>query len=324
MEYVQLGRTGLTVSVAGLGCGGFSRLGQATGRTEDESVAVVRRALDLGVTFIDTAAVYGTEAIVGRAIAGVDRDSVVVSTKAHAPWRDPELDPARILASLDTSLRRLGVDHIDVFHLHGVPPSAYERTCERVVPLLVEQRDAGRIGAIGITEMSSQDPEHGMLGRAVAEEPWDVVMLAFHLMHHGAARESVLPVTARRGVGTLAMFVVRSIFSRPERLRAAIDELVEAGDLPPDSDREHALDFLVHGDGGGRSLMDAAYRFARHEPGIDVTLFGTGDPDHVDANVASILSPPLPEVDVARVGELFGHLRGVGLDVPPEAARLPR
>lgn len=323
MEFTPLGRTGLTVSVAGLGCGGFSRLGQAAGRTEAESVAVVRRALDLGVTFVDTAAAYGTEGIVGRALAGVDRDSVVISTKAHAPWTNPALDPARIVRSLDRSLERLGTDHVDVFHLHGVPPRAYPDVVDRIVPAVLDQRDAGKVRAVGITEMSSQDPEHRMLAAAVAEEPWDVVMLAFHLMHHGAARESVLSTAMARSVGTLAMFVVRSIFSQPERLRSAVDDLVAAGDLPDTTDRDDLLDFLVH-DGGGRTLMDAAYRFARHEPGIDVTLFGTGDPDHVDANVASILSPPLPRADLARVAELFGHLRGVGLDVPPEAGRLAR
>lgn len=70
MENVVLGRTGLEVSVAGLGCGGHSRLGRATGATEEESVRLVQRALELGVTYIDTARAYGTEEIVGRGLAG--------------------------------------------------------------------------------------------------------------------------------------------------------------------------------------------------------------------------------------------------------------
>ena len=81
MHYTTLGRTGLRVSVAGLGCGGFSRLGQATGKTAAELVAIVRLAIDSGITLIDTAANYGTEAIVGRAISAVPRESVVVATK---------------------------------------------------------------------------------------------------------------------------------------------------------------------------------------------------------------------------------------------------
>ncbi len=76
----MLSRTGLSVSVAGLGCGGRSRLGQATGSTEAESVRLVRRALELGVTYVDTARTYGTEAIVGKALAG-HRSDVVLSSK---------------------------------------------------------------------------------------------------------------------------------------------------------------------------------------------------------------------------------------------------
>ena len=71
MEYVMLGRTGLRVSVAGLGCGGFSRLGLGTGKSNAEAVALVRQALDMGVNLLDTAAAYGTEAIVGEAIKHV-------------------------------------------------------------------------------------------------------------------------------------------------------------------------------------------------------------------------------------------------------------
>ena len=82
MEYRQLGRTGLEVSVMGLGAGGPSRLGQRDSlKTEAESIALVRGALDAGINFIDTAEAYGTEAIVGHAIAGRDRDKLVISTK---------------------------------------------------------------------------------------------------------------------------------------------------------------------------------------------------------------------------------------------------
>ena len=82
MEYGTLGRTGLEVSVAGLGCGGNSKLGLASGRSEAQAVEIVRRALDLGVNFFDTAAAYGTEAVVGEGLRGVPRDRVVISTKA--------------------------------------------------------------------------------------------------------------------------------------------------------------------------------------------------------------------------------------------------
>jgi aryl-alcohol dehydrogenase-like predicted oxidoreductase len=81
MEYITLGRTGLEASVMGLGGGGHSRLGSAVGKTEDESISIVRQAIDAGINFIDTAEAYGTEPIVGRALKGLDRDKIILSTK---------------------------------------------------------------------------------------------------------------------------------------------------------------------------------------------------------------------------------------------------
>ena len=82
MEYVRLGSTELSVSVAGLGCGGSSRLGTVTGSSKDESINIVKRALELGVNFFDTAEAYGTEEIVGEALRGTKRDDVIISTKS--------------------------------------------------------------------------------------------------------------------------------------------------------------------------------------------------------------------------------------------------
>src|SRR5215468_8598768 len=82
MDYKPLGKTGLTVSVAGLGCGGNSRLGLSRGASFDDCVAIVRTAIDLGVNFLDTAEAYGTEEIVGAAVRKHDRDKLVISTKA--------------------------------------------------------------------------------------------------------------------------------------------------------------------------------------------------------------------------------------------------
>ena len=70
---------------------------------------------------------------------------------------------------------------------------------------------------------------------------------------------------------------------------------------------------------GASSVTDAAYRYVRHEPGVDVVLFGTGDADHLKANITSILKPPLPEADRTKLRALFSHLRGVGLEIPPFA-----
>ena len=97
------------------------------------------------------------------------------------------------------------------------------------------------------------------------------------------------------------MFAVRNIFSRPERLAATMRELADAGELPRElADNPDPLGFLVHA-GGASSVIDAAYRFVRHEPGVDVVLFGTGDVAHLHTNIASLLKPPLPEADRDRL-----------------------
>lgn len=314
MDYTELGSTGLRVSVAGLGCGGSSRLGLGYGRSEGEAAAVVRRAFDLGVNFFDTAMAYGTETAVGMALRDLPRSDVVVSTKSQLVIDGQNVTPEGLLANLDASLTNLGLDHVDVFHLHGVRPAQYELALS-LYDALSDAKSAGKLRHIGITETGPFDPTHQMLGRATLDPRWEVVMAAFHMLNQNT-RRLVFPNTIKNRIGTLIMFAVRAIFSRPERLAAAMRALGEAGKIPPEvAKSDDPLGFLIHAD-GAQSLIDAAYRYVRHEPGADVILFGTGDPEHVEANVRSLLRPPLPETDRARLDKLFGHLEGVGLDLP--------
>jgi aryl-alcohol dehydrogenase-like predicted oxidoreductase len=129
------------------------------------------------------------------------------------------------------------------------------------------------------------------------------------------ARKRLFERTLANKVGTLCMFAVRNIFSKPGLLESTVADLVADGKLPRELATKEPLGFLVH-EGGASSLIDAAYRFARHEPGIDVVLFGTSSIAHLESNIASILRPPLPAADVQRLYDLFGHLVGVGLDLP--------
>jgi aryl-alcohol dehydrogenase-like predicted oxidoreductase len=322
MHYTTLGKTGLKVSVAGLGCGGNSRIGLGAGFSEAQSVALVREALDLGVSLIDTATAYGTEGVVGKAIKGRPRESVVVSTKSHAhTFDDGRLLPASaVVANLEASLRALDTDYIDVFHLHAVWPDLYDRVMAQIVPALLREKDKGKLRHLAMSETAPRDPGHTMLGRAVEDPVWEVFMLAFHMLNQNA-RDRLLARTRANKVGTLCMFAVRNVFSRPGLLEETVGELVAEGKLPRElGETDDPLGFLVH-QAGAESLIDAAYRFARHEPGIDVVLFGTSSVDHLKANIASILRPPLPAGDVQRLYTLFGRLTGVGLDLPDRAKR---
>ena len=315
MDYVTLGKTGLRVSVAGFGCGGTSRLGLGRGKTEAEAIALVRQALDMGVNMFDTAAAYGTEVVVGKAIKAVPRDSVVVATKANI-YRGSELFPAsRVIESLDNSLRQLDTDCIDVFQLHVVSPAVYDHALHEIAPALLREKEKGKFRHLGITETSPNDPDQKMLQRAVHDGIWEVMMLGFNLMNHNA-RHHVFPHTIANQIGTLMMFTVRHIFSQPGRLQAKMRELAAAGEVPQWlAEADDPLGFLIH-PGGASSLTDAAYRFVRHEPGVHVVLFGTSSPDHLKTNIDSLLKPPLPQDDRQKLAELFGHLRGVGFELP--------
>jgi aryl-alcohol dehydrogenase-like predicted oxidoreductase len=291
----------------GLGCGGPSRVGQSTGKSEAESVAVVRQALEAGINFIDTAEAYNTEAIVGQAIKGFDRSTLVLSTKKRTRQRPT---PQDVIQSLEASLKRLGTDYVDVYHLHGVVLEDYDYFVSEIVPTMQRLRDQGKLRFIGITELFGPDPQHAMLQRALRDDVWDVMMVGFNLLNQ-SARERVFQTTIEKNIGVLIMFAVRRALSRPARLAEVIEELIQKGQLDPaEIDRDDPLGFLVY-EGGGVSIPDAAYRFCRDEPGTHVILSGTGNPAHLQANLASFSRPPLPQADRRRLERIFWYVDSV-------------
>jgi aryl-alcohol dehydrogenase-like predicted oxidoreductase len=304
---VILGRTGLQASRAGLGCGGHSRLGQAYGASESESIALVERALDIGVTFIDTAFAYGTEEIVGRATAG-RRGGVILSSKAHPRRADGRPVSAADLARfLEGTLRRLRTDCIDVYHLHGVSLAEYDHCVRELVPAMLRLREQGKLRALGITERFAADPAHRMLERAVADGHFDVIMVGYNMLNP-SARDRVLAPARAAGIGTLIMFAVRRALSRADELARVVAGLREQGHVDACVLPEHdPLGFLVS-EHGAASVVDAAYRYCRHTDGADVVLTGTGSAAHLLENVRSIAAPPLPPAALERVERAFGKL----------------
>jgi aryl-alcohol dehydrogenase-like predicted oxidoreductase len=301
MDYITLGRTGLKVSVAGLGCGGPSRLGLRDGASEEQCAGIIRRAFDLGVNFLDTAEVYGTEPVIGRALADLPRDKIIISTKKKFPLDDPSDPEGETRKSLERSLKLMRTDYIDVYHIHGVEPPDYDYAVARVLPVVKQLRDEGKIRFVAISEAFVEDMTHEMLARALPDDHWDVIMAGFNILNQ-SARRAVFPKTLAADVGTLIMFAVRRAFSQPKRFREVYDDLRKKG-LVEASDKE-PLAFAL-GDGKATSLVDAAYRFCRHEPGAHVILTGTGSAEHLKENIASINKPPLPEEVVGRLREIF-------------------
>ena len=310
MEYCTFGRTGLRVSVVGLGGGGPSRLGMATGRSEEESIAVVRRALDLGINYIDTAEAYRTEEIVGKGIRGVDRDKLVISSKKSA-GRGGELVPAgEYVGGVEASLKRIGVETIDVYHLHGLTLNEYAHARDEIFPALRRMQEAGKIRHLAVSERFGSDLSHSLLRKVVEDDAVDVVMVGFNILNQ-TARESVLQATQEKGIATECMFAVRRAFSNPARLREILVELRRSGEIEADAlDLFKPLDWVME-ESDARSLPEAAYRFCRHEPGLDVILTGTGSVRHLEENAASLLRPPLPEEVTARLRHIFRRVHSV-------------
>lgn len=310
MEYRTFGRTGLQVSVVGLGAGGPSRLGMATGRSEEESIAVVRRALDLGINFIDTAEAYRTEEIVGKGIRGVDRDKLVISSKKSA-GRGGELVPAgEYVRGVEASLKRIGVETIDVYHLHGLTLNEFAHAQDEIFPALRRMQEAGKIRHLAVSERFGSDLSHSLLQKVIEDDAVDVVMVGFNILNQ-TARESVLHATQEKGIATECMFAVRRAFSNPARLREILVELRRSGEIEADAlDLSKPLDWVIE-ESDARSLAEAAYRFCRHEPGLDVILTGTGNVRHLEENAASLLRPPLPEGVTARLRHIFRRVHSV-------------
>jgi aryl-alcohol dehydrogenase-like predicted oxidoreductase len=283
----------------------------ARGKDVHHAADMVRRALDFGVTFIDTARAYGTEEAVGLGLKG-RRDEAVISTKAGVGRGGGALASAADMAGMvDESLKKLATDHIDVFLLHGLRLAEYEHAAHVLMPELRRLKAAGKIRFIGASEQFGGDTGHKLLAKALADDdPFDVVMVGFNLLNP-SARGRVFPLTQARDVGTLIMFAVREALSRPDELKKVVGELIARGEIDAATvDANDPLGFLRDMP-GSPSVVEAAYRYCRHEPGADVILTGTGDPEHLRANIDAILAPPLPPQVLARLNAIFGKVDSV-------------
>jgi L-galactose dehydrogenase len=310
MEYRTLGRTGLKVSVAALGAGGTSRLGAARGLPHAHSIALVHEAIDLGVNLVDTAPTYGTEDLVGDALAG-HRDKVIVSTKTRANRPGTPLDSTDYVTatelrdSVENSLRNLKTDRLDLLHLHGIRPHQYDYSKEVLLPEMQRLRHEGKLRFFGITEGFGVDAEHETLRRAVADGDWDVTMGGFNMLNPSAALH-LLPECVAANVGYLCMYAVRGALTSMERLEAAMARMLVRGEIQQDADAGKLVTDLRQ---SGHTLTEIAYRFCSHNAGIGTVLFGTGDRQHLRQNIGWMNRPPLPPGLVGSIHRVFARVR---------------
>ena len=306
IETTTFGRTNIAPTILGLGTGGFSRIGIKGGA--DTAERVVRTALDAGINFIDSSENYGTEEAIGNGLTAYPRESYYICTK-YSPHRDDRIGTAAQLeAALDASLKRLRVEYVDVYMAHGVVPNRYQEVRDSQVPILEKLKQKGKIRWTGITEGFSGDTEHRTLIPAAHDGLFDVMMVGYNILNQ-SARETVLPKARENGIATLCMFAVRQALIDWKHLRAYLGD-------PKRTEQAAKIDLdellaVIRDELGDTPLADIAYRFARDTEGIDVVLSGTGNPDHIAANVATIKAPPLPKRVTEYLESTFAGVTGL-------------
>ncbi|HEX3814377.1 MAG TPA: aldo/keto reductase [Mycobacteriales bacterium] len=296
MQYRTLGRTGVQVSTLVLGAMNFGQIGR-TGR--DAATAIVDAALEAGVNLIDTADMYGrgeSEEIVGTAIAG-RRDDLVLATKATMPMgeeRNHRGSSRRwLVAELDNSLRRLNVDHVDLYQIHRWDPTTSD---EETLSALTDLQRAGKVRYFG----SSTFPAYRIvqaqwaareihLGRYVTEQP------SYSILQRGI-ESHILPVTEEYGLGVLAWSPLASgwlsgaIRADREITTSRSKVLPERFDLaiPANRARLDAVEQLAKvADEAGLTMIQLALGFVTAHPAVTSAIIGPRTLDHLHSQLAA-------------------------------------
>jgi len=339
MQYRTLGRTGVQVSTLVLGAMNFGSLGRTT---QDDVTAMVDAALDGGINLIDTADMYGrgeSEELVGKAIAG-RRDDIVLATKATMPMSDNRNHKGSsrwwVVTALDNSLRRLGVDHVDLYQIHRWDPSTSD---EETLSALTDLQRAGKIRYFGSStfpayrivqaEWAARDNH---LSRYVTEQP------SYSILQRGVETH-VLPVTEQYGLGVLVWSPLASgwlsgaIRAGQEIATSRSALMPERFDtaVPANRARLEAVEQLAKvADGAGLTMIQLALGFVTAHPAVTSAIIGPRTLDHLRSQLAAgdtVLSADvLDAIDtiVAPGVDLAAHEK---YDTPPallDAARRRR
>ncbi|MER6237842.1 aldo/keto reductase [Streptomyces clavifer] len=296
MQYRTLGRTGVQVSSLALGAMNFGAIGRTT---QQEATALVDAALEGGINLIDTADMYSagqSEEMVGKAVAG-RRDDLVLATKATMPMGDERNHRGSsrrwLVTGLDNSLRRLGVDHVDLYQIHRWDPRTSD---EETLSALTDLQRAGKIRYFGsstfpayrLVQAQWAAREHH-LGRYVTEQP------GYSILQRGVETH-VLPVTEEYGLGVLAWSPLASgwlsgAIRRGQEVttnRSAFMPQRFDMSVPANRARLDAVEQLADvADRAGLTMIQLALGFVTAHPAVTSAIIGPRTPAHLDSQLAA-------------------------------------
>ncbi len=313
MTYRQLGRSGLTVSTVGIGCNAFSQ------RVDKDGVsAILDAAQDVGVTFLDTADIYGgtpggSEELLGQALQG-RRDEFVVATKfgidmqgVNGRVHGSTGSRSYIRRAVEASLRRLQTDHIDLYQLHRPDPST---PIEETLGALSELVREGKVRYLGCSNFSGwQIADAEWLSRSAGHERFVSVQNHYSLMQREIEHE-VVPACERFGLGVLPYFplqygLLTGKYHRgadaPQDSRAAQNPQRSGWLASADWDRVEALQ--AYADQRGLSLLEVAVAGLAAQPTVSSVIAGVSRAEQVRTNAEALRWQPAPE-DLAALNEL--------------------
>jgi aryl-alcohol dehydrogenase-like predicted oxidoreductase len=322
MQYRTLGRTGLQVSTLVLGAMNFGSLGRTS---QDEVTAMVGAALDGGINLIDTADMYGqgeSEELVGKAIAG-RRDEIALATKAGMPMGDQlnHLGSSRrwLFTELDNSLRRLGVDHVDLYQIHRWDPATSD---EETLSALTDLQRSGKIRYFGCSTFPAYRivqaewaARQNRLSRYVTEQP------SYSILQRGIETH-VLPVTEQYGLGVLAWSPLASGWlsgavragREVSTSRSALMPQRFDFAIPANRARLDAVEQLVKvADQAGLTLIQLALGFVTAHPAVTSAIIGPRTMGHLHSQLAAA-GTVLP----ADVLDAIDQVVAPGTDLAPE------
>jgi aryl-alcohol dehydrogenase-like predicted oxidoreductase len=326
MEMRTFGRTGMKVSVLGFGCGAVGGL-MVRGAAADQQRAIAR-ALEVGINYFDTAVQYGmgaSETHLGaalKALKALKPANALVGTKVRLPPEDFGRIEAAVTASLDGSLGRLGLDHVDIFHLHnaitvngGGDTLSAAQVLQQVVPAFRKLQQAGKTRHIGITAVGDTAALHQVIDAGV----FDSAQVSYNLLNPSAAEP--LPAgypaqdygrlfdhTQKAGVGVVGIRVLAggALSGSADRHPIASPPPAPIGsalDYGTDLERARRLMPLV-AEGFAGSLPEAATRFAISHPAMGTILVGMATVEEFEAALAAVLKGPLPAAALQRLAAL--------------------